>query len=203
MKKIVRKIRTTQIGARIFDLLLWLYQLIRGDFSYFSALKTYLFNDWITNLPFHFVRITYLKKALCVKISSDTFVHMGCRFEGKISIGKNSVIGRNCILKGDITIGDNVSITAETYVFTSSHFVNSSDFSCFYKPVTICDYAWIGARAVILPGVTIGKGAVLGTASIATKDISDFSICVGSPAKPIGTRSTDLTYKLDYFPFFQ
>jgi maltose O-acetyltransferase len=67
----------------------------------------------------------------------------------------------------------------------------------------INDYAWIGARAIIQPGVIIGRGAVLGSGSIATKNIPEFEIYAGTPAKYIGTRSRDLTYKLNYSPFFQ
>ena len=73
----------------------------------------------------------------------------------------------------------------------------------FYKPVVIEDYAWIGARAMILPGVKIGKGAILGAASTATKDIPDFHVFAGTPAKKIGERNVNLTYRLKYFPFFQ
>jgi maltose O-acetyltransferase len=140
---------------------------------------------------------------LKIKIGKKSFIHMGARFEGKIIIGSNSVIGRNCVLIGSIIIKNNVSITAESYIFTSSHIVNDQYFNCFYTTVIIKDYAWIGARAIIQPGVIIGEGSILGSGSIATKNIPDFEIFAGVPAKYIGTRSKVLTYTLNYSPFFQ
>jgi acetyltransferase-like isoleucine patch superfamily enzyme len=81
--------------------------------------------------------------------------------------------------------------------------VNDTNFNCLYKPIIIEDYAWIGARAIIQPGVTIGKGAVLGSGSLAAKNIPDYEIHGGIPANKIGSRSKELNYKLEYSPFFQ
>jgi maltose O-acetyltransferase len=169
----------------------------------FSSLKLYLFNGLLTFVPNHFMRVFYLRNIAGVRIGRLCFIHMGARFEGNIIIGDNSVIGRKCVLLGDITIKNNVSITAETYIFTSSHIIDSPTFGTLNKPVMIEDYAWIGARAIIFPGVRIGKGAVLGAASTATKDIPDYSVFAGVPAKEIGKRSELLEYTLAYFPFFQ
>lgn len=170
---------------------------------FFPSLKSYFFNGFLTHFPNRRIRGFYLKNAMGMKIGKSCFIHMGARFEGNISIGNYSVIGRNCALLGDITIKNNVSITAETYVFTSSHIINSPTFATFNKPVIIEDYAWIGARAMILPGVRIGKGAILGAASTATKDIPEYSIFAGAPAKEIGKRSELLEYTLVYSPYFQ
>ncbi|MFZ3385519.1 MAG: DapH/DapD/GlmU-related protein [Candidatus Methanoperedens sp.] len=170
---------------------------------FFPSLKSYFFNGLLTYFPNHQIRVFYLKNIIGIKIGKSCFIHMGARFDGNVSIGNNSVIGRNCVLLGDITIKNNVSITAETYLFTSSHIINSPTFACFNKPVIIEDYAWIGARAMILPGVRIGKGAILGAASTATKDIPDHSIFAGAPAKEIGKRAELLEYSLVYSPFFQ
>lgn len=171
--------------------------------SFLGALKSYIFNNWMTFLPNHYIRTRYLKYCMGVKLGESSFIYMGCRFEGNISIGNHSVIGRNCVLNGDITIKNNVSITAETYIFTWSHFSDSPVFSAFLKPVVIEDHVWIGARAMIFPGVTIGKGAILGAASSATKDIPDWSISVGVPAREIGKRPDNLDYTLIHSPYFQ
>jgi maltose O-acetyltransferase len=106
-------------------------------------------------------------------------------------------------LIGSIIIKNNVSITAETYIFSSSHIVNDPYFNCYYKTVIINNYAWIGVRAIIQPGVIIGEGSILGSGSIATKNIPDFEIFAGVPAKRIGYRSKELLYTLNYSPFFQ
>jgi acetyltransferase-like isoleucine patch superfamily enzyme len=171
--------------------------------EYFIQMKFYLFNNILTFFPNHKIRISYLKNILKMKIGKSCFIHMGARFEGKITIGNNTVIGRNCVLIGEIIIKNNVSITAETYIFTFSHEVNSPQFVSFNKPVIIDDYVWIGARAIVLPGIHLGKGSVLGAASTATKDIPAFSIFAGAPAKEIGKRSELLEYTLNYSPYFQ
>jgi maltose O-acetyltransferase len=169
----------------------------------FRDFRFYLFNYLITFVPCYVLRKAYLKYLMGIRVGKRSFIHMGCLFYPNVSIGDNSVIGRQCHLLGDITIKDNVSITAQTYIFTASHRTNSPTFELFIRPVVIEDYAWIGARAMILPGTTIGKGAVVGAATTVTKDVDPYSIVVGAPARQVGSRSTELEYKLDYFPYFQ
>lgn len=163
----------------------------------------YIFNYWLTFLPIYWIRKFYLKNVMGIKIGKQSFIHMGCIFYQNVSIGNNTVIGRQCHLLGHISIKDNVSITAQTYIFTSSHYKDSPIFEAYCSPVIIEDYAWVGARATILPGVRIGKGAILGAASTATKDIENYSVYVGAPARKVGKRSEILNYKLVYFPYFQ
>ena len=57
-----------------------------------------------------------------------------------------------------------------------------------YQPVLIEDDVWIGARAIILPGLRIGKGAIVGAGSVVTKDVPPYAICVGNPARVIKSR---------------
>ncbi len=171
--------------------------------NFFLSMRSYLFNGLLTFIPNHRMRVFYLKNIMGIRIGTSCFIHMGVKFGEGVSIGNNSVIGRNCVLWGDITIKNNVSITAETYIFTATHSLDSSTFAAFNKPVIIEDYAWIGARAMILPGVRVGEGAVLGAASTATKSIPNYSIFAGSPAKMVGERPKSLEYTLVYFPFFQ
>ena len=83
-----------------------------------------------------------------------------------------------------------------------THLANSVIFESVAMDVTIEDHAWIGVRAIILPGITIGKGSVVGAGSVVTKSVEDYTIVAGMPAKKIGNRIKDLRYKLHYFPFF-
>jgi acetyltransferase-like isoleucine patch superfamily enzyme len=168
-----------------------------------TVLVYYAFNYWLTYLPVHCLRVFYLRRLMRIRVGRGSFIHMGCVFYERVSIGRNSVIGRSCHLLGNITIKDNVSITAQSYIFSSSHYKDSPTFEAYTRPVIIEDYAWLGARAMVLPGVTIGRGSVLGANSTATKDIPEFSVYVGSPAKQIGVRSRHLTYTLAYSPFLQ
>lgn len=174
----------------------------------FLALKFYFYNSFITELPSYKVRTVYLRKVLKIKIGNQTSIHMGCFFAGSnIIIGNNTVIARKCYLDGRsglIEIKNNVSMAPETTIISMSHIVDSPTFDCFIKPVLIEDYVWIGARAMILPGVTLFKGSVVGAASVVTKDVAAFTVVAGSPAKKIRekNRIEDLQYQLNYFPFF-
>jgi maltose O-acetyltransferase len=66
--------------------------------------------------------------------------------------------------------------------------------------VTIGDHVWIGYRALILPGVSIGTGAVVAAGAVATRDVEPFTIVAGSPARKIGGRPRRLDYHLDFQP---
>jgi acetyltransferase-like isoleucine patch superfamily enzyme len=184
----------------------WLKDPLGRIKFYGEGFKYYIFNHILTHFPNHWLRIFYLRNVIGIPIGKECFIHMGCFFAGNnIFIGNNTVIGRNCYLGGGgkLIIKNNVSITAQTYIFCATHLTNSSTFECVHKDVIIEDYAWIGARAMILPGVRIGRGSVLGAASTATKDIPDYSVYAGTPAKEVGQREKELIYTLKYFPCFQ
>ncbi len=171
-----------------------------------DGLRFYLYNHWLSYFPSHAVRLAYLRNVLGVQVGTDSFVHMGCFFEGdRVTIGSNTVIGRNCYLGGSggsLHIKNNVSVTAGSYLFNASHDVNSATFTATYGDIVIEDRAWLGARAMVMPGVRIGEGAVLGAMATATKDVPAYSIWGGIPARPIGERNRGLTYTLHYAPWF-
>ena len=120
--------------------------------------------------------------------------------KGTFHIGNNSVINQKCRLdnRSGIWIGDNVSISAETCILTADHDIQTSDFAGRSRPVIIEDYVFIGTRAIILPGVTLGKGAVIAAGAIVTKSVEPFTIMAGVPARPIGVRNNELNYETHY-----
>jgi acetyltransferase-like isoleucine patch superfamily enzyme len=101
-----------------------------------------------------------------------------------------------------ITIGTNVSISVQSCILSLSHDPRSVDFSASGKKTCIEDYVWCGARSLILPGITIGRGAVVGAGAVVTADIEPYTIVGGNPARPLGHRPRDLSYTLDYRPLF-
>jgi acetyltransferase-like isoleucine patch superfamily enzyme len=121
-----------------------------------------------------------------------------------IVIGKNTVINRSCYLdgRGKLEIGNNVSISPHVFIITVSHDMNSPYFQNVFTKVKIDDYSWIGSRAIILQGVTIGKGAVIGAGSVVTKDVAPFTFVAGVPARIIKQRSNNLVYDPTWFPPF-
>lgn len=104
----------------------------------------------------------------------------------KVSIGRNVVVMNGCLMMsaGTITIEDDARIAANTQLISNNHDPYDRDIiTC--KPVRICRGAWIGAGSTILPGVTVGKYAIVGAASVVTKDVPDYAVAVGNPARVI------------------
>ncbi len=107
----------------------------------------------------------------------------GAAFD-RIHIGKNVYINSNVLLmaRGGITIEDNAMIAANAQIISNNHDpYDLQILTC--KPVVIGESAWIGAGATILPGVRVGKHAVVGALSVVTKDVPDYGVAAGSPAK--------------------
>ena len=143
-----------------------------------------------------------------MRIGPGSTIHMGVRFfmPGGIKIGQDSKIGFASFLDGraPLTIGNHVDIASEVMIYNSEHDLASPDFSPRLEPVTIEDYVFIGPRAIILPGVHIGTGAVVAAGAVVTKDVSEYIIVGGVPAKPIGERSLkNLNYRLGRSRLFQ
>lgn len=103
-----------------------------------------------------------------------------------MKIGKNVFInsGLLAMARGGITIEDEVRIAANVQLITNNHDPYDLDIlPC--RPILICKSAWIGAGATILPGVRVGKHAVVGAAAVVTKDVPDYAVAVGNPAKVV------------------
>ena len=148
----------------------------------------------------------FLYRLSGMKIGKNTIINQGFEYYSpdRLCIGDSSHINRNCFIdaRGYCNIGSNTSISHEVLILTGTHDINSENFAEIHKSVEIGDYVWIGARATILPGVSIGKGAVVAAGALVTKDIKDFEIVAGVPAKVMGTRQENLNYSCDWgIPF--
>ena len=111
----------------------------------------------------------------------------GAAFD-RMKIGNNVFINSNSLLmaRGGITIEDDVMFAANVQLFSNNH--DEYDRQVLLcKPIHIKKGAWIGAGASILPGVTIGKYAIVGAGAIVTKDVEDYEVAVGVPAKIVKT----------------
>lgn len=138
----------------------------------------------------------YLCKKIFNKCGKNVNVEHGVFFgSGKeISIGNNSGIGINARISGPLEIGDNVMMGPDVMIYTSNH--NFSDInipmiqqgSSEKEKVVIEDDVWIGARAIILKGVHIKKGAIIGAGAVVTKNVGEYEIVGGNPAKLIRKR---------------
>ncbi|MDN3688870.1 acyltransferase [Cyclobacterium jeungdonense] len=116
----------------------------------------------------------------------------------KLTIGKSSFLGRVYIaLHDNVIIGERVCINDGVEILTGSHDVNDPTWQLLNKQIIIEDYVWIGTGAMILPGVHIGRGAIVGARAVVSKSIPPGAIVVGNPAKLI---SKNRTKYLNYNP---
>ena len=161
----------------------------------------------ISFFPIHTVRWIFYRLA-GVKIGKGAHFHMGTQFFNprNIIIGDGTIVGQNAFLDGRdrLLIGAHVDIASDVMIYNSEHDLSAKDFVATEEPVEIGDYVFIGPRAIILPGVKIGKGAVVAEGAVVTKDVAEFAIVGGVPAKIIGDREIkELDYKLGRARLFQ
>ena len=129
---------------------------------------------------------TVLKEIFRENIGENSFIAAPLRGAciSTVKIGKGVFINSNCLMmgRGGITIEDDVQIAANVQLISNNH--DPYDLRVLLcRPVLIQEGAWIGAGATILPGVCVGRHAVVGAASVVTKDVPDYAVVVGNPAK--------------------
>jgi maltose O-acetyltransferase len=114
---------------------------------------------------------------------------------GKLKVGNNTIINSGCYLdnRRGITIGDNVVIAHDTKIYTLGHDINDSTFITKGASVVLEDYVILFSNTMIMPGVTIAKGAVVLPGSVVTKNVASMDVVGGNPAilikKRIGLHS--------------
>lgn len=162
-------------------------------------------------IPSHYFR-RFVYRVWGVKIGKGSTIHTGATFyyPPNVKIGNDTIVGERAVLDGraKLTIGDHVDIASEVMIYNSQHDLSEEDFAdpdkVVLEDVTIGDYVFIGPRAIILPGVTIGKGAVVGAGAVVTKNVEEFKIVGGVPAREIGERKNkNPNYKLGRAAWFR
>lgn len=137
---------------------------------------------------------SFFGKRIMKSYGHNVNIERGATFSRKTIIGNNSGIGENCRLQGTVTIGDNVMMGQDVLIFTSNHSFERTDIPMQEqgyqgeKPVVIGNDVWIGARAIVLPGVTVGDGCIIGAGSVVTKDVPPYTIIGGNPARVLKER---------------
>ncbi len=176
-------------------------------YNWYLDLKLFKIHLFSLHLPLWSVR-KFVFKLAGVRIGKGSVIHMGCKFfePRGVTIGEDTIVGSNAFLDGraKLTIGNHTDLASEVVIYNSEHDLESEDFGAREETVKIGDYVFVGPRAVILPGVKIGKGAVVGAGAVVTKDVPDFAIVGGVPARVIGERKNkDLHYRLGRARLFQ
>lgn len=182
-----------------------LNKILNRFFSYLLDFELMLLR-WAGHCPFHFCR-RFCYRLAGIKIGSGSTIHMWANFyqPKNIEIGKDTIIGDHCFLDGRATlkIGSHTAIASQVLIYNSEHDIHSEDFKPIEEPVEIGDYCFIGARSIILPGVKIGRGAVVASGAVVTKDVSEKTVVGGIPAREIGERKIKLNYRLGHARLFQ
>lgn len=136
--------------------------------------------------------------AITIGVKSDMRrnTRISAGFDGTITIGSRVLIDEGtCIMaQQNIYIGDNTLIAPYCFIMDFNHRFDTKQTSIVSQGYTrskviIEEDVWIGTHSIILPGVTIGRGSVIGAGSVVTKSIKPYSVVAGNPAKVIKTRS--------------
>jgi acetyltransferase-like isoleucine patch superfamily enzyme len=178
-----------------------------GARGFLSELRLYFCNEWVGKIPSHRIRLWFYRRVMKFDSKQQSCILMHCTFDAAkgLTVGKDSVINSRCRLdtRGGITIGNKVSISQEVIILTADHDVESTDFAGRNRQVVIEDFVWIGTRAIILPGVVVGRGAVVAAGAVVSKNVEPFTVVAGVPAQFIKKRRRDINYIVNYHRLFQ
>lgn len=164
----------------------------------------YVANTCIGHIPLHGFRRWFYRLFFPIGKNSTLMMGLKLRKMQGLQIGHTTNINPHCMLDtrgGQISIGNYVDIAPEVNIWTLEHDFQDPGFRSSGGSVTIGDYAWICNRAIILPGVRIGEGAVVAAGAVVTKDVEDWTVVGGIPAKPIAKRNPNQHTRAPYHPF--
>lgn len=155
----------------------------------------------IGSIPSHHVRKCFYR-IMGMQMGPDVVLHLKTkvRFPYNIRIGAGTIIGDDTELDGrsGLVIGKNVNISSGVSIWTLQHDHSDPNFDNYKNrrlDVIVEDRVWLGSDVIVLPGVTIGEGAVCCAGCVVTKDVEPYSIVAGIPAKKVGERTRNLTYE--------
>ena len=136
-----------------------------------------------------FLVTNYLKSC-----GSKLRVKKGAEISPNASVGNESELGTRCLIQANVTIGDHVIMGPDIKIYSRNHKAERLDIPIqkqgkHYLHTTIGNDVWIGANVIITAGVKVGNHCIIGAGSVVTKDVEDFSIVGGVPAKLIRKRN--------------
>lgn len=171
--------------------------------SWIISLNWLYINSFVSRFPSRTIRLFLLR---CAGAQLSNKISFFSRFEirnpSKLTIKSGTSIGPRVLLdaRRGLMIGKNVTIGCETIIWTLHHDYNDINFKVIGDTVIIDDFVWICSRAIILPGVHIGEGAVIASGAVVTSNVLPYSIVGGVPAKVIGERKKN---NYNYIPHFK
>jgi putative colanic acid biosynthesis acetyltransferase WcaF len=131
-------------------------------------------------------------RAYGARVARTAFVHPTCRIYSPrmLSVGERSCLSArvDCYYVADVVIGDDVTVSQDAFLCTASHDIDLADRPLIAVPICIHRGAWVFARATVLPGVTVGEGAVVAACAVVTKDVKPHAVVAGNPARVVRER---------------
>jgi maltose O-acetyltransferase len=173
-----------------------------------AGLLVYVTNHLVTHVPNRMVRHTWYRRVVGVDLARGATVQLGAQlwFYGPghvrrtaVRIGRGSRVNQDAILdcRGGLVIGDHVSISPQAAIVTADHDRDAPNFPLRHRGVVIDDHVWVGMRALILPGVRVGRGAIVAAGAVVTKDVEPGWVVAGVPARRVAQRDVDaIDYEL-------
>lgn len=169
-----------------------------------SLFLYYAFARWLPTQPMPGWKVGYVvRRVLIGRIAAFVGTGVLVKHNAQVGagiglrIGDRSQLGHNCRIGNYVTIGADVVMGPDVVIMTSAHAFDRRDLpinqqgALPIRPVEIGDDVWIGTRVIIMPGVCIGRGAVIGAGSVVTKNVPSYAIVVGSPGRVIRFRGQD------------
>lgn len=156
--------------------------------------KCYKLYSWLYNLLYIFLDIMpmfirdMIFRLILGKFTTGMIDYKAYfRYPSKIHIGKMVAINRGCCFlasahteeKVQIEIGDNCVFAPDVSLLTATHDYHYYDLPDVFGAIKIRNHVWIGKSSIVLPGVTIGEGAVIGAGSVVTKDVEPYTVVGG------------------------
>lgn len=155
----------------------------------------------VGHVPSHAVRGFWYRRAGLV-LAAGSSIHWRAEFYSpeRIVIGPGTTIGDTVFLDGreGLTIGANVNLGSHVTIWTRQHDIDAPDFAESGGPVRIGDRAYLASSCIVLPGVTVGEGAVVAAGAVVSRDVAPYTLVAGVPARYVRDRSRDLHYTLGY-----
>lgn len=174
--------------------------------NFARGLKYWAGNYVINRVPCHPVRVGWLR-LMGARIHPRASLHIAVMVFGppsRLTIGAETVVNPEARLdaRSGLTVGSNVSISREVFILSLGHDYDRPDFALKGAPVVIEDDVWIGIRAVVMPGVTLGRGSVVAANATVTRSTEPWGIYAGTPARKIGSRQKQVYNSVFYRPYF-
>ena len=162
-----------KVRRLVWDIVWWLFA---------ATTPRWMLNGWRSGL----LRLFGARIGRGVRVNGDARVWN----PKNVTVGDRSWIGSEAHLYSvaPITVGSNAVISESAFICTAEHDITSPSFELKTAPIAIGDMAWIGARAIVLPGRTVGEGAVVAAGSVVTHDVEPWTVVAGNPARVIRRR---------------